>query len=182
MSASNESDPITAKSLPAKGDVELTAYDKKDAEGVDMAAMGYTQELKRNLSMWTVLGLGAAIIAAPFGLSTSASFSLINGQWLSGSLCMRERHLLTPDFIPHPLQAAQRRTSGAGSFSRSSRCALRPVWGRFAVSIPAAGGSSECSLDSDCFRVHTPLMHALYTTASGLPIWLLDATLHWPRS
>ena len=42
-------------------------------------ALGYKQELKRNLSMFTALGLGASIIAAPFGLCTSASFALVNG-------------------------------------------------------------------------------------------------------
>jgi hypothetical protein len=46
----------------------------------ETAAMGYKQELRRNLSLWTALGLGASIIATPFGLSTSASFSLINGE------------------------------------------------------------------------------------------------------
>lgn len=71
-----------------KGAVDLNLYEHHDEEkgskNIKMAAMGYEQELKRNLSMWTALGLGASIIAAPFGLSTSASFSLINGE------CKRE--------------------------------------------------------------------------------------------
>lgn len=81
--------PSTEKMSPKsseKGAVDLSAYDddhhdeEKGSKNVNMAAMGYEQELKRNLSMWTALGLGASIIAAPFGLSTSASFSLINGE------------------------------------------------------------------------------------------------------
>lgn len=60
----------------ASHDVEKRATPDSDAGG---EAMGYKQELRRNLSMWTALGLGASIIAAPFGLSTSASFSLVNG-------------------------------------------------------------------------------------------------------
>lgn len=49
------------------------------AEAQVLSSLGYEPELRRNLSLWTVLGLGAAIIAAPFGLSTSASFALTNG-------------------------------------------------------------------------------------------------------
>jgi hypothetical protein len=61
--------------------VESYGADEEKAAGTGTAtAMGYEQELKRNLSMLTILGLGAAIIAAPFGLSTSASFALINGE------------------------------------------------------------------------------------------------------
>jgi hypothetical protein len=80
---SNDLDPISSKSIPEKTDVELNPYDKSqdgNDASVDMAFNGYQQELKRNLSMWTALGLGASIIAAPFGLSTSASFSLTNGE------------------------------------------------------------------------------------------------------
>lgn len=66
-----------------KPTAQVTSFGKDDEKQVysDFSgeAMGYKQELRRNLPMWTILGLGAAIIAAPFGLSTSASFSLVNG-------------------------------------------------------------------------------------------------------
>jgi len=93
MSSSSEKEmPVgtTKQTSPqlegGKGSARVASYEHhRDAEkGAGAlgtgAAMGYEQELKRNLSMVTVLGLGAAIIAAPFGLSTSAYFSLVNGE------------------------------------------------------------------------------------------------------
>lgn len=56
-----------------------TEKGKISIQDSDHDALGYKQELKRNLSMLTALGLGASIIAAPLGLCTSASFALING-------------------------------------------------------------------------------------------------------
>ncbi|SPC67525.1 related to GABA permease [Ustilago sp. UG-2017b] len=44
-----------------------------------LASMGYDPELKRNLSMFTILGLSFSIIAAPFGLSTTFSIALACG-------------------------------------------------------------------------------------------------------
>ncbi|PWN39307.1 amino acid transporter [Ceraceosorus guamensis] len=44
-----------------------------------LEALGYAPEMRRNLSTIAVLGMGASIIAAPFGLTTSASFALVNG-------------------------------------------------------------------------------------------------------
>lgn len=44
-----------------------------------LASMGYNAELKRNLSMFTILGLSFSIIAAPFGLSTAFSIALTCG-------------------------------------------------------------------------------------------------------
>ncbi|PLN84296.1 hypothetical protein BDW42DRAFT_183649 [Aspergillus taichungensis] len=45
-----------------------------------LARMGYQSELPRNLSMLSILGLSFAIIAAPFGLSTTLYITLIDGQ------------------------------------------------------------------------------------------------------
>ncbi|KAH8716841.1 amino acid permease-like protein [Phaeosphaeriaceae sp. PMI808] len=45
-----------------------------------LAKMGYQSELPRNLSMMSVLGLSFAIMAVPFGLSTTMSITLIDGQ------------------------------------------------------------------------------------------------------
>ncbi|KAK2750353.1 hypothetical protein FQN57_003833 [Myotisia sp. PD_48] len=45
-----------------------------------LAKMGYKSELPRNLGMMSVLGLSFAIMAAPFGLSTTMYITLTNGQ------------------------------------------------------------------------------------------------------
>src|ERR1700743_1812372 len=46
--------------------------------------LGYVSELPRNLSMLSVLGLSFAIMAAPFGLSTTLYISLTDGQSATG--------------------------------------------------------------------------------------------------
>ncbi|KAH7112159.1 amino acid permease-like protein [Dendryphion nanum] len=45
-----------------------------------LAKMGYKSELPRNLSMMSVLGLSFAIMAVPFGLSTTMAITLTDGQ------------------------------------------------------------------------------------------------------
>ncbi|KAF2016415.1 amino acid permease-like protein [Aaosphaeria arxii CBS 175.79] len=45
-----------------------------------LAKMGYKSELPRNLSMLSVLGLSFAIMAVPFGLSTTMYITLTDGQ------------------------------------------------------------------------------------------------------
>ncbi|PQE24746.1 gaba permease protein [Rutstroemia sp. NJR-2017a WRK4] len=45
-----------------------------------LATMGYTSELPRSLSMMSILGLSFAIMAVPFGLSTTFAYSLTDGQ------------------------------------------------------------------------------------------------------
>ncbi|GAQ10717.1 amino-acid permease BAT1 [Aspergillus lentulus] len=45
-----------------------------------LARMGYKSELPRNLSMMSILGLSFAIMAAPFGLSTTMYITLTDGQ------------------------------------------------------------------------------------------------------
>ncbi|EAU39076.1 hypothetical protein ATEG_00430 [Aspergillus terreus NIH2624] len=48
-----------------------------------LARMGYKSELPRNLSMLSILGLSFAIMAAPFGLSTTLYITLTDGQSVS---------------------------------------------------------------------------------------------------
>lgn len=50
-----------------------------DAAEDKLASMGYVQELPRSLSMITVLGLSFAIMAVPFGLSTTMAIGLTDG-------------------------------------------------------------------------------------------------------
>jgi hypothetical protein len=51
--------------------------------GVEASArleeMGYKQELRRSLGMVSVLGLSFAIMAVPFGTSTTLNIALTNG-------------------------------------------------------------------------------------------------------
>ncbi|KAK5688131.1 hypothetical protein LTS10_000109 [Elasticomyces elasticus] len=51
-----------------------------NAADADLAKLGYTAELPRSLSMLSVLGLSFAIMAVPYGLSTTMLISLTNGQ------------------------------------------------------------------------------------------------------
>ncbi|ORY75441.1 amino acid/polyamine transporter I [Protomyces lactucae-debilis] len=61
----------------------MTELVEKGVPGVHaderLAQMGYKSELPRKLSMMAVLGLSFAIMAVPFGSSTTLSYSLING-------------------------------------------------------------------------------------------------------
>ncbi|EXA37295.1 hypothetical protein FOVG_11553 [Fusarium oxysporum f. sp. pisi HDV247] len=59
-----------------------------------LANLGYKNELKRTLSIWTILGLSVAIMGVPFGLSTTLYITLVNGQsvtvlwgWVFVTLC-----------------------------------------------------------------------------------------------
>ncbi|ODA77011.1 hypothetical protein RJ55_07528 [Drechmeria coniospora] len=45
-----------------------------------LASLGYKSELPRNLSMMSILGLSFAIMAVPFGISTTLYITLTNGQ------------------------------------------------------------------------------------------------------
>lgn len=55
---------------------EASAQHAEDA----LARLGYKSELPRNLGMLSVLGLSFAIMAVPFGLSTTLYITLTNGQ------------------------------------------------------------------------------------------------------
>ena len=56
-----------------------TSVSAQDADN-DLAKMGYKAELPRSLSMLSVLGLSFAIMAVPYGLSTTFYITLVNGQ------------------------------------------------------------------------------------------------------
>lgn len=49
-------------------------------EEAKLAELGYKQELPRSLSMMSILGLSFAIMAVPFGLSTTMGIGLTDGQ------------------------------------------------------------------------------------------------------
>lgn len=56
--------------------------DTRRASAADaaLARLGYTAELPRNLTMLSILGMSFAIMAVPFGLSTTLYITLTNGQ------------------------------------------------------------------------------------------------------
>lgn len=54
-------------------------YSVSNGADAQLAAMGYKAELPRSLSFFSVLGLSFAIIAVPFGESTTLTIGLING-------------------------------------------------------------------------------------------------------
>ncbi|KAI0020436.1 gaba permease [Xylariomycetidae sp. FL0641] len=54
--------------------------DQAAAADKDLARLGYKAELPRSLSMLSVLGLSFAIMAVPYGLSTTFYITLSNGQ------------------------------------------------------------------------------------------------------
>lgn len=50
------------------------------AADADLAKLGYKSELPRSLSMLSVLGMSFAIMAVPYGLSTTMYIALTDGQ------------------------------------------------------------------------------------------------------
>jgi len=55
-------------------------HNNDGAANAALAKMGYQSELPRNLSMLSVLGMSFAIMAVPFGLSTTMYITLTDGQ------------------------------------------------------------------------------------------------------
>ncbi|KAJ8608988.1 hypothetical protein MRB53_039347 [Persea americana] len=50
------------------------------AADADLSKMGYQSDLPRHLSMLSILGMSFAIMAVPFGLSTTLDITLTDGQ------------------------------------------------------------------------------------------------------
>jgi hypothetical protein len=67
-----EKDTVAATAQVEKGG----AVDETTAA---LKEMGYKQELKRNLGMVSVLGLSFAIMAVPYGSSTTLNIALTDG-------------------------------------------------------------------------------------------------------
>lgn len=66
-------------SLTPSHEQRKSSVDAKAADDA-LAKMGYKAELPRSLSMLSVLGLSFAIMAVPYGLSTTFYITLVNGQ------------------------------------------------------------------------------------------------------
>ena len=65
--------------LSAGSGVRAGSVSAQNADA-DLAKMGYKSELPRSLSMLSILGLSFAIMAVPFGLSTTLYITLTDGQ------------------------------------------------------------------------------------------------------
>lgn len=70
----------TVKRRLSAGGTRRAASTDATAADADLAKMGYKSELPRSLSMLSVLGLSFAIMAVPFGLSTTMLTGLTDGQ------------------------------------------------------------------------------------------------------
>ncbi|EME47359.1 hypothetical protein DOTSEDRAFT_145936 [Dothistroma septosporum NZE10] len=70
-------DAVRRRFSATSGGKPVTSNHAADA---DLAKMGYKSELPRSLSMLSVLGLSFAIMAVPFGLSTTFYITLTDGQ------------------------------------------------------------------------------------------------------
>jgi amino acid transporter len=66
---------LSAASQPRRAD-SIQAINAAD----DLARMGYKNDLPRSLSMLSILGMSFAIMAVPFGLSTTLYITLTDGQ------------------------------------------------------------------------------------------------------
>ncbi|OAL67336.1 GABA permease [Trichophyton rubrum] len=65
---------------PAEDGARIRRASEDANANAALAKMGYKSELPRNLGMMSVLGLSFAIMAAPFGLSTTLYITLTDGQ------------------------------------------------------------------------------------------------------
>lgn len=63
----------------AAGAGAVMSSEKDGAAATQLEAMGYQQEMRRSLGMISVLGLSFAIMAVPFGTSTTLNIALTDG-------------------------------------------------------------------------------------------------------
>lgn len=72
------------KSNPTTRDLTITdneSYDEKifDTDALKLAELGYTQDVKRNFSVWSVLGVGFSITNSWLGIALSLSTAISSG-------------------------------------------------------------------------------------------------------
>lgn len=74
--------PSAAMGADSITSIQPASAERRPAVAADdaLAQMGYKSELPRSLSMLSVLGLSFAIMAVPYGLSTTFAITLSNGQ------------------------------------------------------------------------------------------------------
>jgi hypothetical protein len=122
----NTTSAASEKILPASSDKTYLATAstaggeggmKLDDPTARLEEMGYKQELQRNLGMISILGLSFAIMAVPFGTSTTLNIALTDG----GPVTILYG-------VSQGRSERERRTDrDSGSSYRSSRSAFRRV-------------------------------------------------------
>jgi choline transport protein len=60
-------------------DVETTRDSSIDPDALKLAEMGYTQDLNRNFSVWSVLGVGFSLTNSWFGISAALITGINSG-------------------------------------------------------------------------------------------------------
>lgn len=65
--------------LPGISPMSSNGTDPSDADAVRLANMGYSQEMKRNFSVWSVLGVGFSLTNSWFGVSTALVTGINSG-------------------------------------------------------------------------------------------------------
>lgn len=74
-------DPIKEKhpSPSISPDVETAHNGSIDADALKLAEMGYTQDMSRNFSVWSVLGVGFSLTNSWFGISAALITGINSG-------------------------------------------------------------------------------------------------------
>lgn len=77
---------VTMSSTPEKEvapvisrDVEMSQKSSIDADALKLAEMGYTQDMSRNFSVWSVLGVGFSLTNSWFGISAALITGINSG-------------------------------------------------------------------------------------------------------
>ena len=63
----------------APSDDVMNDYKGLDADAIKLAEMGYTQDMKRNFSVWSVLGVGFSLTNSWFGISAALVTGINSG-------------------------------------------------------------------------------------------------------
>jgi choline transport protein len=73
------STPEKRLSLSVSTDVETARNTSVDADALKLAEMGYTQDMNRNFSVWSVLGVGFSLTNSWFGISAALITGINSG-------------------------------------------------------------------------------------------------------
>lgn len=74
-------DSSSEKSLSTQSspDVEMRGSSDEDPDARKLAQMGYSQDMKRNFSVWSVLGVGFSLTNSWFGISAALIIGIDSG-------------------------------------------------------------------------------------------------------
>jgi choline transport protein len=66
-------------STQSSPDVEMRGGSAEDPDALKLAQMGYSQDMKRNFSVWSVLGVGFSLTNSWFGISAALIIGIDSG-------------------------------------------------------------------------------------------------------